>query len=291
MRSKLFVPASRPELFTKALASQADALSFDLEDAVLSHRKDEARTQLLAFLESDEFLQSRALPHPKTIIVRVNAFDTPYFDDDLDAVCRDGVDVVNVPKIDSPEDALKNFDGIDRARAKNGRGAPVKVLVNIESPLALCNAAAIGLAHPDIWGLQLGLGDLFEPLNIARYNERNLHAALFALRMASAASGAMVYDGAYANVADSAGFRAEALMARNLGFMGKTCIHPSQVAVANEVFSPRPEEIEWSRKVLHAAQENQTDGAFLLEGKMIDAPFVVRAQSILDAAQRLALAI
>lgn len=288
MRSKLFVPASRPELFPKAMASAADAISFDLEDAVLPEHKDRARQQLYELFQDHEYQQSKKA-QGKIVIVRINALDTPYAQKDLQAICHEGVDIINVPKINTAEDALTSIDWILRARQNNDCQTGIKVLANIETPVALHNATAIALAHPDIWGLQLGLGDMFEPLNIARYNVHNVHAIMFSLRMAAASSGAMVYDGAYANVSDPDGFRAEALMAKSLGYLGKTCIHPSQVSIANEVFNPSEQEIEWSAKVVQAAQKNRVNGAFLLEGKMIDAPFVLRAQAILDTAARLGI--
>jgi len=163
--------------------------------------------------------------------------------------------------------------------------ANIGILANIETPAALANAAAIAGAHPNVWGLQLGLGDLFEPLNIARYDDRNVHATMFALRIASAQSGCMVYDSAYADVGNLDGYRREALQARSLGFLGKTCIHPSQIAVANDVFQPNEQEIAWARKVLEASSKNNINGAYLVDGVMIDAPFVARARDIIKHAR------
>jgi len=289
MRSKLFVPASRPELFHKAMASPADAICFDLEDAVRFQHKDKARQQLHDLFQNPEYQQLKK-EHNKIIIVRINAFDTPHAQEDIQAICREGVDIINIPKINSAEDVLASIDLIANTRQENGCQAAIKILANIETPIALKNASAIGAAHPDIWGLQLGLGDMFEPLNITRYSQPNVHAIMFSLRMAAACSRVMAYDGAYANVEDLDGFRAEALMAKSLGYLGKSCIHPSQVPTANEVFSPTAQEIEWSAKVIQAAQDRQAHGAFLLNGKMIDAPFVLRAQAILDTAKRLGIA-
>src|SRR5690606_39155554 len=108
------------------------------------------------------------------------------------------------------------------------------------------------------------------------------------LRMASARSGCVVYDSAYADVANIEGYRQEALQAKSLGFLGKTCIHPSQIRVANEVFSPTEQEVAWARKVVAAASENDVNGAYLVDGKMIDAPFVARARFIIEHARQLA---
>ncbi len=108
---------------------------------------------------------------------------------------------------------------------------------------------------------------------------------MFALRIASAQSGCMVYDSAYADVGNLDGYRREALQARSLGFLGKTCIHPSQIAVANDVFQPNEQEIAWARKVLEASSKNNINGAYLVDGVMIDAPFVARARDIIKHAR------
>ncbi|MDQ6648169.1 MAG: aldolase/citrate lyase family protein, partial [Pseudomonadota bacterium] len=177
MRSKLFVPAARPELFSKALAGDADALSFDLEDAVAEERKAQARAALSALLESG------ALAHGgKTIIVRTNAPRSPHFEADLDAIVRPGVDLINLPKIESPAMLLAAIVMIEQAERAHGVTQPTSLLVNVETPQALADAAEIAAAHPRVTGLQLGLGDLFEAHGIDRADPRNVHAAMFTLR-------------------------------------------------------------------------------------------------------------
>lgn len=281
MRSKLFVPASRPELFEKALKGPADAISFDLEDSVLHDRKAYARGELTKFLNSDAVSAS-----DKTIIVRINAASTEYFAEDLLVACHPNVDIINIPKIDSQQDVLAFIALLTDAEQRLGAQTDIKVLANIESPTALHNAGEIAAAHPKVWGLQLGLGDLFEPLNIARYDAQNVHAVMFSLRLAAARSGCVVYDSAYADVANADGYRQEALQAKNLGFLGKTCIHPSQVGIANDVFKPTEEEVLWAKKILAEAAKNNVNGAYIVDGKMIDAPFLIRAQAIVDLASK-----
>jgi citrate lyase subunit beta/citryl-CoA lyase len=144
----------------------------------------------------------------------------------------------------------------------------------------MLNAAAIAQAHEKVWGLQLGLGDLFEPLGIARHDPQNVHAVMMSMRLAAGAAGKIAYDTAYTDVANAEGYRQEAWRARQLGFLGKTCIHPSQVALANEVFSPTEEEVRWARKVVESAEQNDVNGAYMLDGKMIDGPFIARARAI-----------
>jgi citrate lyase subunit beta/citryl-CoA lyase len=286
MRSKLFVPASRPELFEKALASEADALSFDLEDAVVEARKSEARENLRVFLQSDAALNSK-----KILIVRINAGDTIHFQADLDAILLPRVDLLNVPKTSTAQDVNQVVAAMETVEARNNVSAPIRLLLNIETPQALRNAHALASAHSRVAGLQLGLGDLFEPLAISRTNTAAIDSAMFLVRMAAGEAGVYVCDSAFANTADKEGFRAEARRARDLGFVGKSCIHPSQVALANEVFRPTEAEIAHALKVVasidHAAAQGL--GAYVIDGKMIDEPFIRRAQAIVAQARLLGL--
>ena len=286
MRSKLFVPASRPELFEKALASAADALSFDLEDSVAPARKPEAREALRALLVSPAVRE-----RGKVLIVRVNALDTLWFADDIAAVVQPGLDYVNLPKPESADDVRAAAAAIERAERANGVSRPVKLLLNIESPRALREAATLAAAHARVAGLQLGLGDLFEPLGIARRDPAAVQQAMFSLRLAAGEAGVFAYDSAFSNIKDAEGFRAEAELARALGFLGKSCIHPSQIALANDVFRPSDEEIAHALRVVEAARNAERDGvgAYVVDGKMIDAPFVERARALVQSAERLGL--
>ncbi|WP_278533722.1 HpcH/HpaI aldolase/citrate lyase family protein [Delftia acidovorans] len=281
MRSKLFVPASRPELFAKALAGDADALSFDLEDAVAEARKDEARGLLRSFLLSPE---SRG--HGKTLIVRVNAMDTPHFGADIAEMVRDGVHLINLPKPETVQQVREAAQRIAEAAEANGVAQAPGLLLNIETPRALRCAAELAGSHASVAGLQMGLGDLFEPFGVNRREPAAIAQALFAVRMAAAEAGVYAYDGAFADIRDSEGFSAEARLSRGLGFLGKTCIHPSQIALANAVYQPTEQEIGHALKVVEAARQADANalGAYVVDGKMVDKPFVLRAQAIVAAA-------
>jgi citrate lyase subunit beta/citryl-CoA lyase len=282
MKSKLFVPASRPELFAKALASEAEAISFDLEDAVAPSRKAEARAALRDFLQS---LQS---PTGKALIVRVNPLDSGYFAADLDAAVHEGVGLINLPKPNHADDVRRAADALERLERERGLRSPIGLLLNIETPAALRRAFELGSAHPRVRGLQLGLGDLFEPLGIARRETVAVQQAMFALSLAAGEAQVFAYDSAFADIRDAAGFRAEAQLARNLGFLGKSCIHPSQIALANEVFQATPDELAHARKVVAAQAEALAKGlgAYVIDGKMIDGPFIERAQAVVAQADR-----
>jgi citrate lyase subunit beta/citryl-CoA lyase len=193
------------------------------------------------------------------------------------------VALLNLPKIESADDLLAAIRALERAEAANVVDMPLKLLVNIETPKGLANAAAIAAAHPRVAGLQLGLGDLFEPLGIDRGDAANVHAVLFAVRMAAAQAGVFALDGAWPDIADSEGFSAEAQRAKRLGYLGKSCIHPRQVALANAAFAPDEAELEAARRIVAAADEAalQGRGAFVVDGRMVDLPFLKRAQALL----------
>jgi len=284
MRCKLFVPGSRPELFAKAMAGDADAISIDLEDAVDESRKDRAREEVATFL--------RSLPPDKrkTVIVRVNGIDTPHFGRDLEAVLGPGLDLVNQPMPSNGDDVQFCAEAI--RRIAKGKGVePAGVLANIETPRAFRLAAEIASADPLVKGLQLGFGDLLEPYGIERYDPRVVLHFQLGVKLAAAEAGVFAYDSAMADVKNVEFLRQEAETARRLGFLGKSAIHPSQVAVINEVFRPTAAEIAHSLKVVASAKENAAKGvgAWTVDGKMIDAPFVARAEAVLDTARRLGL--
>lgn len=270
-RSKLFVPCSRPALFAKALAGEADAISFDLEDAVPDDGKDAARQALAQLLASDAVRASG-----KILIVRVNAADTPHFAADAAVLSNAPIHLVNMPKIDNPA-AVRGA-----AAALEAHGVTAPLLVNIESATGLANAAAIAAAHPRVAGLQVGLNDLFASMGIDRTDPRHVHAALWSVRLASGAAGCMALDGAWPDLADDEGFRAEAALARSLGYAGKSCIHPRQVPIANAVFDDR-DQLTQARRLLDAADVAAREGlgAFTFDGRMVDRPMIDQARALL----------
>jgi len=282
MRSKLFVPGSRPELLPKALASQADSLSFDLEDAVPEAGKAEARRLVGEALCSPEAAASK-----KILIVRVNGFATTHFEADLAAVVGPRLDLLNLPKVESAADINRAVAALARLEAERGLARPISILANIESPRGLRFAAEIAAANLRVAGLQLGFADLFEPLGIERTDAAAVHQIQLAVRLAAGEAGIWACDAAYGDIKNPDGYRAEALAAKRLGFIGKTCIHPSQVAPANEIFHPTDNEIAFARRVVEAAAKT-TAGAFTVDGRMIDAPFLKRAHAVLAIARQLA---
>jgi len=289
VRSKLFVPGSRPELFRKAFAGAADAISLDLEDSVTPERKTEARRAVAEWL--DTLMADPAAKAGKAVIVRINAADTPYFDDDLRMACHPAVDTINLPKPASPREVADVAALLRQYEERRGDDAPLKLLLNIETPAALRQAADLAAADSRVAGLQLGLADLFETLGVDRSERSAIEQTLYAVRLATGEAGVYAYDSAFPNIKDAAGFTEEARLARRLGYLGKSCIHPSQIALANEVFQPTPEEIDFAKRVIAAADEARAagQGACKVDGKMIDPPFELRARNTLAAAERYGL--
>lgn len=283
MRSKLFVPGVRPELFAKAYAGAADAVSFDLEDAVAEPRKAEAREAVAAFLAGPVVRASA-----KLAVVRVNAPDSPHFEADLAALLPARPDLINLPKVESAAAVRDAAARIERAEREAGLAPAARLLLTVETPRGLRLAAEIAAAHPRVAGLQLGLGDLFEPHGIRRDEPAHVQAAMVQLALAAAEAGVFACDGAYADLDDEAGFLAEARMAHRLGFVGKSCVHPRQVAPAHAVFVLDADELARSRAIVAAAEDAAADerAVFVVDGRMVDAPYLRRARAIVALAER-----
>lgn len=279
MRSKLFVPGSRPELFPKAARSEADAISFDLEDAVAPDKKLEARVSVASFL------REHGGNIDKVKLVRVNAISTAWFVADVEALVGAGVDVINLPKVESADDVHAAIQTIASMEKAAGDGRLTHVLANVETPKGLRLAAEIATADRRVIGLQLGLADLFLPLGIDRTEAAARQFVRVALRLAAGEAGIAAYDAAFPDIAKPELCREEAEGARRLGFAGKSCIHPSQIGIANQVFAVRQEEVERAHRVLDAAREAAEKGiqAFVVDGQLIDAPMISHARAIVAA--------
>ena len=282
MRSKLFVPADRPALFAKAMASKADAICFDLEDSVLPAQKAKARAQLKDFLAADIHIR-------KTLLVRVNSVHSADFAEDLSAAAFSPVAAVALPKIEDPSEIGEAVSLLRALENKRALKIPIRILATIESARGLRLAASIAGADERVMGLQLGLADLFGALGVSQDHELAAQYVRLQLRIAAGEAGIPCFDSAFANFKDGDGFIREAEDARNLGFAGKSCIHPGQIELANRIFAPSEEVVAAAARCVAAARAAATEesGAFGLDGRMIDAPFVRRAESILDLAEKI----
>lgn len=278
MRSKLFVPAIRPELFAKALRTAADAVCFDLEDAVPSDRKSEAR----GFLEA--FLGSTVPSTRKRLLARVNSVGSADFPHDLKAVVRPALFAVALPKVERIEEIQHAADLLSELERERGITSPMAILITVESPRGLRCAYELAVSSERICGLQLGFADLLEPLGISSDHSAARQQIRLTLRLAAGEAGLDCYEAAYVQIRDHAGYLAQLTDARALGYAGASCIHPDQVEVANRVFAPTADEVAYAEKILAAAEAAERGGmaVVVIEGKMIDLPFILRAKAILD---------
>lgn len=278
-RSFLFVPANRPERFAKALASGADAVIIDLEDAVSAAQKASAREQLTGV-----FVQS-ALVDRSRLVVRMNADGTPWAEDDLillQTLVAQGLTGVMVPKAECA-DALE--------RLCVSLGSRCALLPQIESVAGLDCVDALASA-PQVLRLVFGNLDFQADVGLTcAPDEAELVPVRLALVMASRRAGlvAAAVDGVTLGTQDSAQLRADAARSRRGGFGAKLCIHPAQVAAVNAAFTPSAGELEWAQRVMQGYQASG-GGVFNLDGRMVDAPVVRLAQRTLAQAQRNAAA-
>jgi citrate lyase beta subunit len=277
LRSKLFVPAVRPELFSKALASAADAVCIDLEEGVPPRRRAEARNNLSTFL-----LNVESRPGP-ALLVRVNQASSSELPLDLDAVVNSGVWAIALPKVEDVAEIQRVDNMVGTLEEQRSLAHRIALLITIESPRGLRLAAELAQSSERVLGLQLGFADLLEPLGISSTDASARQQIRLMLRLAAGEAGIDCYESAYLDFKNEDNYRAQLQDARSLGFAGASCIHPKQIAVANRVFTPTPEEIEYAKGVVNAAEEADRKGRAIAQfrGKMIDRPLVLRARAIL----------
>jgi citrate lyase beta subunit len=292
VRSLLAVPATRRKMVEKALASEADAVILDLEDAVAPDNKAAARGDVVSALKE---LDWRGRPG----LYRANAVDTPYFYRDLIEVVEEAgnsLDAVMVPKVNRPEDLHAVSILLSQLElAMELEKGKIKLEAQIESAEGLTNVDSIASATGRLEALHLGPGDFAASVSMPQtsigvmdewdemYPGHRFHYAMQRIVVAARAAGLRVLDGPVADYGDEEGLRRSCLIARSLGFDGKWCIHPAQIAVVNETFSPTDREVEWARKVVAAYEEaNATgSGSVSVDGQMVDAASIKLARNTL----------
>ena len=284
-----FIPGANDSMLSKGLAGAADALVLDLEDAVLPERKDEARAVIGGWLADVDFGRQER-------IVRVNATDTPWFRADLEAIMVRPPDTVLVPKVHGPGDVrLVDRTVADLERQHGHPAGSVKlILLGTETPAGLLAIDEL-VCVPRVDALTWGAEDLAAAMGAQRNRDRAgrllpvfEHARSMTVLAASAA-GVQPFDTAYVDLTDADGLRTECEESAWIGFTGKFSIHPSQIDVINEAFTPSAAQIEESRELLAALEEHRREGrfAFRFRGRMVDGPHIVQAQKILATAKTL----
>lgn len=285
-RSMLFLPGNNPNLLINGNCLGADAVIFDLEDAVAPNEKDAARILVRNTMRYMDFGGCER-------IVRINSIDTPYWKADIDAILPYMPDLILLPKTGTAEDARTADAYISEVEERLGlEKNAVGLMPLIETALGVENAFAIASSTKRVKALFLGAEDLTADLQCKRTRSgREIEYARTRLVVAARAAGVDVYDTPFTDVNDDEGIELDAQHAKDLGFTGKSSISPRHVEVINRTFSPTLKEIEYAYEVMDAIDlaKKQGKGAIALHGKMVDAPIVARAERTIAMAKALGL--
>ena len=285
-RSMLFLPGNNPNMLINATCLGADAIIFDLEDAVSPTEKDAARLLVSSLLHYMDYTGVET-------IVRINSVDTPYWQSDLDAVLPEGPSVILLPKTSTPKDVLTVDEYITAYEAEHDLiRNTFGIMPLIETALGVENSYLIASATPRVVALFLGAEDLTADLQCIRTKEgREIEYARTRLVVAARAAGVDVYDTPFTDVNDDEGIVADARLARALGFTGKASISPRHIKAINAAFTPTEKEISYAYEVIEAIERAKAEGkgAISLYGKMIDAPIVARAERTIAIAEALGI--
>lgn len=272
-RSVLYIPGSKERALEKARDLPADAIIFDLEDAVAAEEKPAARALLARVLESQDF-------GGRARIVRVNGLDTEWGRDDIAAFAGAKIDALLIPKVGSAAD-------LDKVAAL----APNQPLwAMMETPLGMLNAASIA-AHPRLAGMVMGTNDLAKDLNTRfRPDREPLLTGLGLCLLAAKAHGRIIIDGVYNAFKDEAGLKAECEQGRDMGFDGKTLIHPAQLEIANAAYAPSGAEIDLATRQIAAFDEAQAagQGVAVVDGRIVENLHVATARQTIARAEAIA---
>jgi citrate lyase subunit beta/citryl-CoA lyase len=261
----------------KARTLPADGLILDLEDAVSPESKELAREQVVKSVSRGDF-------GSREVLIRVNALTTPWGSEDIEAVASSGAGGVVFPKVESPDEVHASL------KALAGAGAPedLPVWVMTETPRGILRIEAIAGSSPRLSGIVIGTSDLAKDLRVRHTPDRiGFVAALGLAVLAARAYGLDILDGVYLDLDDEAGFRAACEQGRDMGFDGKTLIHPKQLAAANEVFAPTESEVRNARAIIQAWEQARREGkgVAVVNGKLVENLHVEEARSTLALAE------
>jgi citrate lyase subunit beta / citryl-CoA lyase len=279
-RSVLYMPAANERALEKAKTLPADAIIFDLEDAVAPDAKDTARPNAVAAASSGEYGH-------RELTIRCNGLDTPWGADDLAAAAGSGASAVVIPKVSS----VAYLDDVSARLDAAGAPAAMRIWAMVETPTAVFDVRDIA-AHHRVAVLVMGTNDLARELrsSLGAAGRHPLVPHLATALAAAREAGKVILDGVYNDVKDLVGFRAECVQGMEMGFDGKTLIHPGQVDIANDVWAPSESEVEHARRVIAAFDEAQAEGrgVITVDGRMIENLHVANAQRVLAVADAIA---
>ncbi len=276
-RSVLYMPGSNARALEKGRTLAADGLILDLEDAVAPDAKEMARGQIGASLKAGGY-------GARELIVRVNGLESPWGYDDIVAAAGFGADAILLPKVESAG-AVHQAETILEA---SGAPQALSVWCMMETPLGMLHAEEIAEASRRVGALVMGTSDLAKDLYATHTRDRlPMITALGLCMLAARAAGVAILDGVHLDLADDEGFAYSCRQGKELGFDGKTLIHPKTIDVANEVFGPSEEEVESSRTIIaaHAEAEKEGKGIVVVDGRLIENLHVLNAERVVDMAK------
>lgn len=279
-RSALYTPGSNGRALEKAKGLPADVLILDLEDAVAPEAKREARSQAVSAVKAGGYGQ-------REVVIRVNGLNTPWGYGDLAAVAEVGADAVLIPKTENIETVRQ----AETVLAANGAPDELSIWCMMETPRATLNAESIAGASRRVACFVMGTSDLAKDLHAKHTRDRlPLITGIGLCMLAARAYGLAILDGVHLDLADEAGFEQACRQGVDFGFDGKTLIHPKTIELANRLFAPSTEEVEWSRRVIaaHAEAMEQGRGIVVLDGKLVENLHVLNARRIVDLADAIA---
>lgn len=276
-RSVLYMPSANARALEKAKALPADAIIFDLEDAVAPDAKESAREAACSAVTSGEY-------GGRELTIRVNGMDTQWHEADIKAAAAAAPDGIVVPKVGSADEVRRLVAALEAA------GAPekTKLWAMVETPQAMLSCLEIASASDRLAVLVMGTNDLAKELHAAHVPGRApLMTGLGLCLLAARAAGKVILDGVYNDVKDAEGFAAECRQGQQMGFDGKTLIHPSQVEPCNEIFAPSAQEVTDSQEIVRVWEETLRagKGVATVNGRMIENLHVENARRVLDMSE------
>jgi len=276
-RSILYMPGSNARALEKAKTLAADGLILDLEDAVAPDAKETARQQVCDAVQAGGYGM-------RELVIRVNGLSTPWGYDDIAAASKTNADAILLPKVESA-DAIRHMESIMFA---SGAPAEMNIWAMMETPRSVLEAEGIAEASHRMECLVMGTSDLAKELDCSHTRERlPMITSLGLCMLAARAAGLDIVDGVYLDLSDDEGFEFACRQGAELGFDGKTLIHPKTIATCNQVFTPATEDVEWSRKIIdaHAAAAAEGKGVVVVDGRLIENLHVESAKRLVAMAE------
>lgn len=281
-RTMMFAPANNPKMLVTAHLYGPDCVLFDLEDAVKYADKDAARDLLAEALKVVDYGDTE-------IFARINPLSTEFGKDDVRVLVPAGLRKMRLAMCETPEQIKELDQLLTEVEKEHGiENGDCKIQCSLETPLAVMNAVSIATASPRVTSISFGAEDFTRTMGAERTKEgKELFVARTMVVMAAAIAGVDAIDTVWSDLDDEEGFKEEVKTSMNLGFAGKSCIHPSQVKIVHKIFTPNKEELEKSLEIVKAAEAANINkgGVITVNGKMVDIPVIAKAEKVVRLAK------